>query len=77
MFSRDLFPKEYLTYLANLNKEDRELIELYYGLNGKAALTLEQLAELRRNPDVNTNAVRGELLQVVAKLRGQYEKYGY
>ena len=77
MFQADQLPKEYLSVINRIPKEKRELLEQYYGLNGTPALTIEQLAELRRDPDVNTNAIRAAVMEAVGELRETYARYGY
>jgi len=77
MFQADQLPKEYLSVINKIPKEKRELLEQYYGLNGTPALTIEQLAELRRDPDVNTNAIRAAVMEAVGELRETYARYGY
>ncbi len=77
MFIKDDLPKEYVKFLDKLAPDQRVLITQYYGLENQPALTLEQIAELRRAPDVNTTALKGELSRAVGVLRSAYEKYGW
>jgi hypothetical protein len=77
VYQQDRLPEEYLKFLPKLPTAEKTLIEQFYGLNGTPQLTLEQMAELRRAPDVNTASLKGDLAMAVASLRKLYERYGY
>jgi DNA-directed RNA polymerase sigma subunit (sigma70/sigma32) len=69
------FPYEYHNHLDILDDRERKAVVNYFGLAGKTKLSLEQLAELFRDPGLSTSETRALLSQAMGKLAGAHQKH--
>lgn len=69
----DEFPYEYMDFLGKLEEEPRFVVMSFYGLAGKPKLSLEEIAEVLRDPGLHTNTVRNTLATAMAKLREEHD----
>lgn len=65
----DKFDVTLLPYLDQLDEEELNIIQHFYGLNGKPKLNLPAIAEMLRNPGVSTTHVRGIVATCLMTLR--------
>ena len=70
----DSFPYEYTNYLSKLDTKDRKIIVSFFGLAGKPRLSIEEIAEVFRDPGINSNKIRNQLSQAMGKLRDAYDQ---
>lgn len=75
MYTKDGLPVAYFDHLHSISPDAQKILIQYYGLQGTPELSLEEIAELRRDPDIDTNAVRGAISMAVKELREAYEKH--
>lgn len=68
-----ILPEEHVRQLAVLPEEIRQVVVLYYGLEGNPALSIEAIAEIQRAPDVDTSLTRARLLRGVGMLREAHD----
>lgn len=71
---KDTFPHEYLAHLKVLGDHERKVVISFYGLMGKPKLSLEEIAEIFRDPGLNTNKTRNVLSTAMGKLRSTHER---
>lgn len=71
---RDKFPYEYHNYLDKLEDQERKVVVSFYGLAGKTRLKIEEIAEVFRDPGIDTSKIRNILSLAMGKLRDAHEQ---
>jgi DNA-directed RNA polymerase sigma subunit (sigma70/sigma32) len=70
----DSFPYEYHNYLDKLEAKERKVVVSFFGLAGKPKLTVEEIAEVLRDPGIDSNKIRNQLSLAMGKLRDAHDK---